>query len=282
MRLKALLLLIWCFLCLQLHSNAAISNRYSGISYTPGSSNIVSIQLDSMVYAKNIFLKQNTIKAIDILRYYDDKTVDFYLLLGICLILGVVMYANPRYFENLFKAFINPSQSTAAKEQIEIAVAPNAMMNVLFILVAGIYVFYVFNLNKLGLHNKQYKAYSIFYFVAGIALMYFVKYIVLVFSGWVFKIKHISEQYTFNVFFINKLIGVLLLPIVIMLAFAEVAFLKPLIIISCCLIAILFFYRYILSYRIFGVFFQYSWFHFFTYLCASEILPMAVLLKMLV
>jgi hypothetical protein len=282
MRLKALLLLMLCCLCLHLRSGAAIGNHYPGVTYTESSSNVINVQLDSMLYARKIFLRQNTIKAIDVPRFYNDKTLDFYLLLGICLILGVVVYANPRYFENLFKAFVNPSQSTAAKEQIEIAVAPNAVMNGLFVLVAGVYVFYIFNLNKIGLHSKPDKANSIFYFVAGIALMYLIKYIVLVFSGWVFRIKHISEQYTFNVFFINKLIGVLLLPIVIMLAFSDAMFFKPLIIISCCLIAILFFYRYILSYRIFETFFQYSWFHFFTYLCASEILPMAVLLKMLV
>lgn len=282
MRLNALLLLVLSSLCFSINSYAVIDNRYSGVIYPPQNSVIVDAQLDSMFYAKKIFLKQQTLKAIDIPRYFNDKTVDFYLLLSICLILGVVVYTNPRYFNNLFKAFINPSQSTAAKEQIEIAVAPNAVMNVLFVLVSGIYVFYIFNLNKVGLNGRLHKENRIFYFIMGIALMYLVKYVVLVFSGWVFKIKHISEQYTFNVFFINKLIGIFLLPIVIMLAFSDAVFFRPLIIISCSLIAILFFYRYILSYRIFGVFFQYSWFHFFTYLCASEILPMAVLLKLLV
>ena len=40
--------------------------------------------------------------------------------------------------------------------------------------------------------------------------------------------------------------------------------------------------RYTRSWQIFGSFFQYSKFHFFTYLCASEVLPLAVLMKILV
>jgi hypothetical protein len=73
-----------------------------------------------------------------------------------------------------------------------------------------------------------------------------------------------------------------LLPFVLLIAFASPAYASPAIIVSGILVALLFVSRYIRSWQVFGSFFQFSKFHFFTYLCASEILPLAVLMKLLV
>ena len=73
-----------------------------------------------------------------------------------------------------------------------------------------------------------------------------------------------------------------LLPFVLLIAFAAPVYAGPALIVSAVLIALLFVSRYIRSWQVFGSFFQFSKFHFFTYLCASEILPLAVLMKLLV
>jgi hypothetical protein len=66
------------------------------------------------------------------------------------------------------------------------------------------------------------------------------------------------------------------------MAFGSAALAGPAVVVSVIVIALLFINRYIRSWQVFGSFFQYSKFHFFTYLCASEILPLAVLMKLLV
>ena len=74
----------------------------------------------------------------------------------------------------------------------------------------------------------------------------------------------------------------MLVPFVIILAFADHEWASQMVIISFIVSGILLLNRYIRSWEVFGSFFQYSKFHFFMYLCASELLPLAVLMKLLV
>jgi len=78
------------------------------------------------------------------------------------------------------------------------------------------------------------------------------------------------------------MLGILLLPFTIVMAFGTPDIAQLALFISVLLILILFINRYMRSWQVFGSFFQYSKFHFFTYLCASELLPLAVLMKLLV
>ena len=86
----------------------------------------------------------------------------------------------------------------------------------------------------------------------------------------------------FNVFLVNKILAVLLLPMIILLAFLDKSMYGTLLIISFSIISILYFNRYLRSWKIFNKFIEFSRFHFFLYLCASELLPMAVILKWLI
>jgi Na+-translocating ferredoxin:NAD+ oxidoreductase RnfD subunit len=118
--------------------------------------------------------------------------------------------------------------------------------------------------------------------VAGTGVIYLIKYAAVQFSGWAFRVQGITEHYLFNVFLINKVLGVTLVPFVIILAFADREWAQQIVILSFITSGILLLNRYIRSWQVFGSFFQYSKFHFFVYLCASEILPLAVLMKLLV
>ena len=53
------------------------------------------------------------------------------------------------------------------------------------------------------------------------------------------------------------------------------------VLVSFFIVGILFCIRYLRSWSVFGAFFRFSKFHFFLYLCASELLPLAVLVKIL-
>jgi len=118
--------------------------------------------------------------------------------------------------------------------------------------------------------------------IGGMIVIYVGKYAVIKFSGWSFRVESITEHYLFNVFLVNKILAIILLPFIVLLAFATPVIAQPALIISFVLILVLFVNRYLRSWQVFGSFFQYSKFHFFTYLCASELLPLAVLMKLLV
>jgi len=208
-----------------------------------------------------------------------NRTLDFYLLLLLCLLLGIIRFSDPHYFQILLRAFQKPTTNRHYKEQIQSATISNFLMNVFFAIVAGTFIYYASRQFYAKLTIALPDALLLTWLIAGMLLIYLVKYFVIRFSGWVFKVETITEQYLFNVFLINKIVGIVLLPFLIIMAFADSSWVSPLLVLSMVIIGLLLFNRYARSWQVFSSFFQYSRFHFFTYLCASEILPMAILVK---
>lgn len=209
---------------------------------------------------------------------------DFYVNIGLVLFLGVIRAIDPDYFFELAVAFQNPGiadRRSKVKGRHDSFI--NFLMNLFFVLTIGFYLFYVVG-GSLGSHHlsRASPGFMLMLLPLGVSVIYIVKYAAIRFSGWAFKVESVTDRYVFNVFLINKVIGLLLLPFVIVLAFAGEAAREPTIFVSMGLVGILFASRYVRSWEVFGSFFQYSKFHFFTYICASELLPLAVLLKLLV
>ncbi|MFI5196440.1 MAG: DUF4271 domain-containing protein [Chitinophagales bacterium] len=211
------------------------------------------------------------------------QTADFYLLLFLCLMLGLIRFMDTRYFLNLWRAFWNPTLSNRQlKEQLQGSGLPNFLMNIFFTFAGGAYIYYVvrfFTPHPFGVIPPSL---LIIMLIAGTGLIYLAKYTAVRFSGWAFRVEGITEHYLFNVFLINKVLGIMLIPFIIILAFADHEWAQQAVIISFVISAILLLNRYFRSWQVFGSFFQYSKFHFILYLCASELLPLAVLMKLLV
>jgi len=214
---------------------------------------------------------------------YVSQTSDFYLLLTLCLILGLIRYMDTRYFGNLWRAFWNPTLSNRQlKDQLQGAGLPNFLMNIFFAFAGGAYMYYVVRFFTPGRSGVIAPSILIIMLIAGTGLIYIIKYSAVRFSGWAFRLEGITEHYLFNVFLINKILAITLIPFIIVLAFADHNLAKQIVAISFITSGILLLNRYIRSWQVFGSFFQYSKFHFFMYLCASELLPLAVLMKILV
>jgi len=155
-------------------------------------------------------------------------------------------------------------------------------MNVFFTFAGGAYIYYIVRFFTPHRSSVIPPSLLIIMLIAGTGLIYLAKYTAVRFSGWAFRVEGITEHYLFNVFLINKVLGVTLIPFIIVLAFADHDWAQQIVIISFIISGALLLNRYIRSWEVFGSFFQYSKFHFFMYLCASELLPLAVLIKLLV
>jgi hypothetical protein len=118
--------------------------------------------------------------------------------------------------------------------------------------------------------------------VGCVLTVYGVKWLVARGSGWAFGVRAATEQYLFNVFLMNKVIGVALLPFVVLLAFGDRVWAGPLVVVSSVIVGAIVLMRYGRSWPVLKGLFHNSRFHFLAYLCASEILPLAVLTKLLV
>lgn len=277
------------FFCLSFFSfatNAKVNPANYGITQMPDSAIMAksaAMKMDSLLQNHPILAQKNIIRALSQPHGFVDKTTDFYLILFLFFMLGLIRMSNPRYFQALLRAFSAPGMSNRqVKEQIEHAELSNFLMNLFFGIVTGGYLYYVISVFVPLKHSNLPQSILLGLLIAGVLLIYLVKYLVIRFSGWVFRVESVTNEYIFNVFLINKIISILLLPFIVILAFGNPGWLNTLVVFTFILIGLLWINRYMRSWQIFGSFFQYSKFHFFTYLCASELLPLAVLLKLMV
>jgi len=239
--------------------------------------------MDSVMKAHPQLNNTSIVHAIVRPRLFDDKTADFYLIITLIIVLGLIRLTDPKYFQSLWQAFRNPtSSSRQLREKLQNASISNLLMNVFFSMSAAAYGFFVVKNFMPQRSGNIPPSLLLIMLIAGMMSIYAGKYAIIKFSGWAFRVEGITEHYLFNVFLVNKILAIILLPATVLLAFADPAIAQPALIISFLLILVLFINRYLRSWQVFGSFFQYSKFHFFTYLCASELLPLAVLMKLLV
>jgi len=279
-----LLFIITLFISCSL-SGRVVPARY-GVMLMPDSA---TLQRGTIRLADSIFLHHpmmastRVISDIELPHNFETQTADFYLLLFLCLMLGVIRFMDTKYFINLWRAFWNPTLSNRQlKEQLQGSGLPNFLMNVFFTFAGGAYIYYVVRFFTPHHSGVIPPSLLIIMLITGTGLIYLAKYAAVRFSGWAFRVEGITEHYLFNVFLINKVMGITLIPFIIVLAFADHEWAQQVIVISFVISGALLLNRYIRSWEVFGSFFQYSKFHFFMYLCASELLPLAVLMKILV
>lgn len=225
---------------------------------------------------------KQTVKIVEKPHIYVNKTLSFYLLLLLLLLLGVLRMAFPTYFRNLYNAFMSPmGNKRQIREQIEQNVQANIAMNIFFCISLGFFLFAVLiSQTKIIAQTSFSPNLVLIAFVSGFAVIYLVKFATLKFVGWVFRIQPMTEAYTYNVLLINKILAILLLPFSVILAYGTGGWLQVILLLSMILIAILLFNRYTRSWGSLGSFFQFSKLHFFLYFCASELLPLAIMIKL--
>ena len=220
--------------------------------------------------------------AIERSHPYEGRTAEFYLIVALCGLLGAIRVIHPRYFSGLWRVFYNPEGSArAVREWPAAAALPNLLMNLFFACSAGAYLYCVVRVFNPG-EGRLPPSLLLLALVGCVLMVYGVKWVVARGSGWAFGVGAATEQYLFNVFLMNKVIGVVLLPFVVLLAFGDKAWAGPLVVVSAVVVGVIVLMRYGRSWPVLKGLFHNSRFHFLAYLCASEILPLAVLTKLLV
>lgn len=213
------------------------------------------------------------------LRAVEPKDYLFYSLIGIVLLLALIKQLFPKYFTNLFRLLFEASfRQKQRREQLMQETLPSLLMNILFILSGGLFI-------SLVAHYYDWLKTSFWlitlYSITILALVYMFKYLVIQFTGWVFNAKESASTYSFIVFLINKMIGVALVPLLLLLAFSNGKVWDIAITLSLGVIFLLFLFRYIISLRIIRGTLNINPLHFFIYLCAVELMPMLIIYKVL-
>ena len=209
-----------------------------------------------------------------------DKNVLFYLIVGILFLYGLINNLFPQYYPKLFSQFSQSSlRMLQNREQLVQNTVASMASNVNFILCFSLMsTLLIFNRHLLPITFWEAYLYVSIFFL----LLYLGKYICLQMVGFIFNVNDLISTYIFVVFLINKVLGILLIPFILILAFSSPVYYTIAIVGAAILTLLLFLYRYLFSLTSVRNKLHISSFHFFLYLCAFEILPLIILYKFIV
>ena len=119
-------------------------------------------------------------------------------------------------------------------------------------------------------------------FVLLISMAYSLKLIILKMIGFVFQIDKAITTYIFNVFLINNVLGIILIPILICICFMPSQYIGSIVVLAEVLVVTAFLYRVFRGITIGLSYPNFSVYYLFLYLCSLEIAPLLFLVRMLV
>lgn len=208
----------------------------------------------------------------------DDADKLFYFILGLVIFLAILKFFFGRYFSNLFRVFFNTSlRQSQLTDQLLQAKQASMLFNLLFTLSAGVYIYLLLKHYNWAANKEVFML--IFSCAAGISAIYVVKFISLKITGWLTGYSDPADTYLFIIFLVNKILGVVLIPFVIVMAFSPNFLKHPVVILSLLIIGSMFLLRFIRSYGLLHNQIKVSRFHFFLYIAGIELLPVLLIYK---
>lgn len=235
---------------------------------------------DNRVLRQNRFINLNETRA-----YFNQekrnsmgKEFLFYSICIIVLILGIFKTTYSSYFKNLFRVYFNTSlRQTQLADQLLQAKLPSSILNIFFTLTAGMYIWLLFN----NYHPPRLISHKMLlpFCIMSVAVIYLIKFSVLKFMGWISNIKATVDNYIFAIFMVNKITGIFLVPIIIMLAFLPPEWFTAVADISFMMLGLFFLSRYIKSYGAVEKKLILAPFHFIVYIIGAEIIPLLIIYK---
>lgn len=235
---------------------------------------------DSVLLAKNRYINSTStpVSLTELPHSPLGKEFLFYLLCLILLILGLFRTFFSGYFKNLFRVYFNTSlRQTQLSDQLQQATLPSLILNIFFALTGGIYIWLLFNFYHPPrlINGKALLPFCIL----SIAVLYFCKFCILKFMGWISDVQESTNSYIFAIFLVNKITGIFLVPIIILLAFVNREWLPAILNVSFMIVGLLFLSRYVKSYGAIEKKIPLNPFHFVIYIAGAEIIPLFLLYK---
>lgn len=196
-------------------------------------------------------------------------------------ILYVWLYvSNRKRLRQIVKGFyINRYANQLAREEVTIGNRVSVFLAALFVLTLTLFLI---QLNEYyGFTN--YNNYTLFIITTvGIILAYSVKFIVVKFLAFVFKMTKEANEYRMSIFLFVNVLGLFMFPVVVCFAFVKNA--SPLLFIytGMAIIGLFLFIRLVRGTIIGLNSLRVSKFYLFLYLCTLEILPFVIAVKLFI
>ncbi len=231
--------------------------------------------LDSNVFLNNLPVSISNIATPKINKNQPNL---FYLFISVLILLGLTRFFYPRYFTTLFKVFFNTSlKQSQLTDQLNQASIPALLFNLLFFVSSSLFLAILVKITNTASLFSVIKLASTF--GGALVLCYIIKYLSLKLTGWVWQHQAEANEYLFIVFLVNKVMGIFLIPVSILLFYGNQNISQYVLFGSFMVIILLFLVRFFRSYTILQSKLKVSSFHFILYILCIEVLPIAVIYK---
>jgi hypothetical protein len=204
----------------------------------------------------------------------------FYLMVGIVFFFAIIRIFFAKYLDNISTLFFRVTmRQQQLRDQLSQAALPSLLLNALFVLTSGLYIAFLARYHNMLPHYSLWLLWA--YGALIVLAVYTGKFIILKIVGWIFNVSNATDTYIFIIFMVNKMVGIFLIPVLVLMAFPFKPLLTAVVTLSYILLAASLGYRFLISYKPIRHEIKVSRFHFFLYLCAFELAPLLLIYRVL-
>ena len=204
----------------------------------------------------------------------------FYLFTCCLLYIGLMRLFFPRYMGNLFLVFRNVvHRQKQLRDQVALNALPSILLNLFFCISGGIFVFFLWRPDLRQVQwppNRAIVSLILLLMAIGVG-----KFLLLQLSGWLSGRQKEAASYAFIVFMVNKVAGILLIPVSLMLAYRSDADRYFWVDLAWFLVALFFLVRLFRAYDFVSKELKINILHFFFIVFSFEVLPILLITKAL-
>lgn len=188
-----------------------------------------------------------------------------------------------KYFSQMFQAFTNNNLTNQiVRDENMLIQRASVYLSLVFNLIAAMFLYLVSIHYEWPLAGIGYGFSRFIFFAIIVSAAYTFKFLLLKFCGWLFDQDREMATYIFNIFLINNVLGIVLLPFILLLAYNQSILASYLVTLCLILAGMAFLYR---VYRGILVGFNamtFSPLYLFLYLCTLEIAPLLILIRIVI
>jgi len=207
----------------------------------------------------------------------DNQNLLFIISVLILLLLATLLAVSRSMINKAYKAIANDNYLRFLYREYQSMPGLYRLFYLYFFINAGFFLYLTINHYDLS-HPSA--IFLLFISIGAIALIYIVKHLVLNIVSTSFPVDKEAHLYSFVTMLINILLGVVLTPVNLIVAFAPEPFPQILIWIGLAAILLFYLFRQLKGLFISGRFLAQYQFHFFLYLCTIEIAPLLIIGKL--
>ena len=208
------------------------------------------------------------------------KSFIFILMMTLLVLIAILFTLFREVVNRTWKAFLNEKMlNQLHREQGVLPDGPFMILYGLFFTTSGIFTFFLLDYLKVLPYEGNWI--NLYACIGSILAIFLFKHFLLTFVGWLFPIHIVSSTYNFSIVIFNIIIGLILVPFIVLLAYGPSDLLKILFYLAGGTIVCIFLFQQLRALFLSGKYLTANKFHFFLYLCTIEIAPVIVLIKLI-